>query len=74
MTTIMPAWIKEQSERGVVAILGSEPPTDAIPQFVPRSSIERVVVSEHEINGMRFGILILRHDVCTNKEAKETTT
>lgn len=66
MSIIVPAWIKERREDGVLAILGSEPPADAVARFVPNDAIESVVESEHEVNGLRFGILVLRHDVCTD--------
>lgn len=72
MSTIVPAWIKERREDGIVAILGSEPPADAQPRFIPAAAVESVVESEHEVNGLRFGVLVLRHDVCTNNKSEET--
>lgn len=60
MTTIVPAWVKERTEKGVLAILGSEPPADAKATFVPSEQIQSVVESEHEANGLRFAVIILR--------------
>ena len=70
MSVIVPAWIKERREDGIVAILGSEPPADAQPRFIPAAAVESVVESEHEVNGMRFGVLVLRNELC----ATETRT
>lgn len=72
MSIIVPAWIKERREDGIVAILGSEPPADAQPRFIPADAVESVVESEHEVNGLRFGVLVLRHDACTINNNKET--
>jgi hypothetical protein len=58
----MPAWIKERREDGVLAILGSEPPVDAEPQFIPIEKIENVIESEHEVNGLRFAIIVMRDE------------
>lgn len=59
---IMPVWIKEQDEKGVRALLGSEPPEDAQDEFVPMERIMNVVVHQESpvINGRRFAILVLR--------------
>ena len=67
MSVIVPAWIKERREDGIVAILGSEPPADAQPRFIPAAAVESVVESEHEVNGMRFGVLVLRNELCTTE-------
>jgi hypothetical protein len=60
VSVIVPAWVKERTEKGVLAILGSEPPADAVPTFVPSESIESIVESEHEVNGLRFAVIVLR--------------
>lgn len=65
MTVIVPAWIKERRADGVVAILGSEPQADAEPTFVPADEIESVVESGHEVAGLMFAVLVLRHGSCT---------
>lgn len=66
-SAIVPAWVKEQRHDGVLAILGSEPPADAVPQFVPQENIESIVLSEHTVNGMTFAVLVIR-------QQKETGT
>ena len=60
MSVIVPAWVKERTESGVLAILGSEPPADAVLTFVPSEIIESIVESEHEVNGLRFAVIVLR--------------
>lgn len=58
--TIIPAWIRKRDETGVWAILGSEPPADAQEVFVPESRVESVVMHDQEVNGRKFGILVLK--------------
>lgn len=58
--TIIPAWIRKRDETGVWAILGSEPPINAQEVFVPESRIESVVMHDQEVNGRKFGILVLK--------------
>ena len=60
--TIMPVWIKERREDGVLAILGSNPPADAEPQFIWSERIESVCESEFEVNGLRFALLVLKDE------------
>lgn len=67
MSTIVPAWVKEKRHDGVLAILGSEPPADAAPQFIPQANIESIILSEHTVNGMTFAVLVIR-------QPKETGT
>ena len=55
---IIPAWVRKRDEAGVWAILGSEPALDAEEQFIPIELVEKVVESEHEMNGRRFSIII----------------
>lgn len=60
--TIMPVWIKEQDEKGVWALLGSEPPKDAQDEFVSKERILNVVIHPESpvINGRRFAMLVLK--------------
>jgi hypothetical protein len=60
MTTIMPAWIKERTPEGVLCIPGSQPSADSKPTLIPNEDIESVTESEHEQNGLRFGIIVLK--------------
>lgn len=60
--TLMPVWIKERRDDGLLALLGSEPPADAEPQFIPIERIVRVIESEHEVDGLRFAIVVLRDE------------
>jgi len=57
---IIPAWIRKRDDSGIWAILGSEPPLDAEEQFIPNELIEKVVESEHEMNGRRFSIIMAK--------------
>ena len=60
--TIVPAWIKEQTEAGVLAVLGSEPRKDATDVFIPKGDIQSVVIAESSpvVAGRQFGVIILK--------------
>lgn len=60
--TIMPAWIREQTDAGVWAVLGSEPPLDAPEKFIPSEEIESVVVPPGApvVQNRSFGVIVLR--------------
>lgn len=60
--TIVPAWIKEQTEAGVLAVLGSEPRTGAVEVFIPRGDIQSVVIAESSpvVAGRQFGVIVLK--------------
>lgn len=58
--TIVPAWIRKRDEQGAWAILGSEPKQDAKEVFIPAARIESVVMHETEVDGRKFGILVLK--------------
>jgi hypothetical protein len=60
MTTIIPAWIREHNKDGVWAILGSEPPADATDEFIEAGRLESVVASDHEANGRKFGVIVMK--------------
>ena len=58
---VVPAWIQSETTDGVLAVLGSEPPADALPIFLPRSCVASCVVSPESPLwlGRRFGIVVL---------------
>lgn len=58
--TIMPAWIKSQSEEGVVCVLGSQPAADAQDVVIPSKDVESVSLSDAppDANGRRFGVIV----------------
>lgn len=58
--TIVPAWIRKHDATGVWAILGSEPKADAAEVFVPADRVENVVMHVQEVNGRKFGIIIIK--------------
>jgi hypothetical protein len=66
--TIMPAWIKSQSEEGVVCVLGSEPAEDAQEVTIPSKDVESVSFSDAPLdaNGRRFGVIVY-----TKKESQQ---
>lgn len=66
---IMPAWIKSQSEEGVVCVLGSEPAADAQEVTIPSKDIESVSVSDSpaDASGRRFGVIV----ISTKKENQQ---
>lgn len=59
---IVPAWITEQTESGTLAVLGSEPRSDAIETFIPAADIEKVVVVAESpvVAGRKFGVIVLK--------------
>jgi hypothetical protein len=59
-TTIMPAWIKEKTPEGVLCIPGSQPQKDSKPTLIPNEDIQSVTESEHQQDGLRFAIIILK--------------
>jgi hypothetical protein len=63
MSVIVPAWIRERNEQGVWAVLGSEPPPDSPERFISADRVESVVESEHEANGRRFGVIVIKGDL-----------
>jgi hypothetical protein len=58
---IVPAWIKEQTEAGVLAVLGSQPRADAAEVFIPQGDIQSVVIAESSpvVAGRQFGVIVL---------------
>lgn len=66
--TIMPAWIKSQSEEGVVCVLGSEPAADAQEVTISSNDVESVSFSDAPLDsqGRRFGVIVY-----TKKESKQ---
>lgn len=59
---IMPAWISDQQEEGVICVPGSsQPKRGAVDVFIPSEDIESVVVLESSpiVNGRRFGIIVI---------------
>jgi hypothetical protein len=60
--TIVPAWIKEQTEAGVLAVLGSEPRADAVEVFISKGDIQSVVIAESSpvVAGRQFGVIVLK--------------
>jgi hypothetical protein len=66
--TIMPAWIKSQSDDGVVCVLGSQPAADAQEVTIPSKDVESVSLSDGPLDahGRRFGVIVY-----TKKESKQ---
>lgn len=60
--TIMPAWIREQDDKGVWALLGSEPSKDSQDEFIPKEKILNIVIHPDgpNIDGRRFAMIVLR--------------
>lgn len=56
---LMPAWIVEENEEGYLALLGSEPRTDAEKEWIPRDSVASCVYAPAEGNP-RFALLTLK--------------
>jgi hypothetical protein len=58
--TIMPAWIKSQSDEGVVCVLGSQPAVDAQEVTIPSKDVESVSLSDAppDASGRRFGVIV----------------
>lgn len=56
---LMPAWIVEENEEGYLALLGSQPRSDAEREWLPRDCVESCVYSP-EIASPRFALLTLR--------------
>ena len=59
---IMPAWITEQNDDGVVCIPGSEPPVGAIEVLIPSEDVESVLISDKcpAVDGRRLGIIVFK--------------
>lgn len=55
--TLMPIWIKERREDGILALLGSQPPADAQPVFIPHSRIKRIIEA-----GQGFAMVVLEDE------------
>jgi hypothetical protein len=57
---IIPAWIRKRDEKGIWALLGSQPQIDGKEEFIPLEHIENVVESEHEQHGRKFAVITLK--------------
>jgi hypothetical protein len=64
----MPAWIISEDENGYVALLGSEPKTDAEKEFLPKECVDKIVYAPmiHE-SGYKFSLLTLNPDKVPEK-------
>lgn len=67
--TIMPAWIKSQSDEGVVCVLGSQPAADAQEVTISSNDVESVSFSDAPLDahGRRFGVIVYN----TKKESQQ---
>jgi len=66
---IMPAWITEQTDEGVVCIPGSQPHAGSVEVLIPTEDVDSVVIHDASpiVDGRRFGIIVI-------KSKKETRT
>lgn len=59
---IVPVWIREHDEKGAWCILGSQPSLESKEQWIPKEKIEKISLSEHRVNGLTFGIIVLKEE------------
>lgn len=57
---IVPAWIRSSDEKGTWCILGSQPSLESKEQWIPKENIEKITLSEHQVNGLTFGIIVIK--------------
>ncbi len=67
--TIMPAWIRSQSDEGVVCVVGSQPAADAQEVTIPSKDVQSVSLSDGPLDahGRRFGVIVYN----TKKESQQ---
>lgn len=56
---LMPAWVVEENDEGYLALLGSEPRTDADREWLPREVVESCVYAPGP-RSPRFALLTLK--------------
>jgi hypothetical protein len=61
MSCYCPAWIVEERADGYLALLGSEPRVDAVPDLLPRGCVASCVYApaESQQGDARFAMLVL---------------
>jgi hypothetical protein len=58
---LVPVWVERDDEKGILAVLGSEPRIDAQPEFIPRNAIRNCVYGEltSAQNNRKMALLLL---------------
>ena len=64
--TLVPAWIREQTNIGAYVVFGSQPEADAPEVLIHADEIVNVSIypDSPTVMGRKFGILVLRHADC----------